>query len=66
MAEKTKFVVANSINYLVTVNEVLLTNARKRVQSEITVPNLFDRAYMMFHESGIIPVVDTLADEEVS
>lgn len=65
MAEKTKFVVANAVNYLVTINEVLLTNTRKRVQSELTVPNLFDRAYTMYHESGVIPVIDTLEDEEV-
>jgi len=66
MAERTKFIVANAVNFLVMVNEVMLVNTRKGTAIVIEVPNLYDRAYTLYHESGIIPITDTLADEEQS
>lgn len=66
MASRTKFVPANAINVVVEVNQTIVTNTRKQVPTRITLPNLYDRAFMVVTENGIMPVTDTLEDVETS
>ncbi len=63
---RTKLVVANAINMAVEINEVIIENARMGTDAEIELPGLIDRAYMIFHETGTIPVVDFVAQQEDS
>lgn len=63
-SKRTKYVIANAMNVVVELNEVIVTNARKLQNSVIELPGLYDRAFLMHHEAGIIPMVDTLPEEE--
>lgn len=65
-SSRTKFIPANAVNVVVEINQALVTNTRKRVPSRIDMPNLYDRAFMMVTENGIIPVTDTLEDVETT
>ncbi|RLI87359.1 MAG: hypothetical protein DRP01_02020 [Archaeoglobales archaeon] len=64
MTSRTKFVPANAVNIVVEVNQTIVTNTRKQVPSRITLPGLYDRAFMMVTENGIMPVTDVLEDVE--
>jgi hypothetical protein len=55
---RTRLVVANAVNIAVEVNEVIIENARNLVDAEIELPGLINRAYMIFHETGTVPMVD--------
>ena len=58
--ERTKLVVANAINMVTEINEIILVNARKGVDAAVELPGLIDRAYLIFHETGIVPMTDML------
>ena len=63
---RSKLVVSNAINMLVEVNTVMVENTKKGKDSELRVPGVFDRAFMLHHETGLIPVVDRLAVAETT
>lgn len=60
---RVKLVVANGINMAVEINEVIIENARLGTDAEIQLPGLIDRAYMIFHETGTVPMVDFVVQE---
>lgn len=61
--KKTKLVIPNAINLVVEVNELLVGHRRKGVSPEIQLPNLIDRAFLVFHESGVIPLTEVASEE---
>jgi hypothetical protein len=63
-SKRTKYVIANAVNVAVELNEIIVTNSRKLQDSVIELPGLYDRAFLMYHEAGVIPVVDTLPEKE--
>jgi hypothetical protein len=60
MAQKPriKLVVSNAINMVSEMNELIVHNARMGEETEMEMPGMIDRAYMIFHETGILPMVD--------
>ena len=62
--KRTKLVVANGINMIVEINEIIIENARMGTDADIQLRGLIDRAYMIFHETGTVPVVDRVAQEK--
>jgi len=60
---KRRLVLANAINVVVQVNATIVDNARKGKIAEIGMPGIFDRAFLIHHEAGVLPVYDTLSEE---
>lgn len=60
---RIKLVVANTINMVVEINEIIIENAKMSTDAEIVLPGLVDRAYMLFHETGTVPLVDLVSQE---
>ena len=58
-----KVILANTTAFLCEVNEVLLTNTRNRKSSKITLPPLFERAFLMVHEAGLFPIENNQVTE---
>lgn len=63
MSERLKFIAVNAVNLVVEINETLITNARKRTTLAVTLPSLIDRAFMVYHESGLLSVLDSAEEE---
>ena len=57
---RQKLVVSNAINMLVEINQIIVENARKGQSAKIVLPTMFNRAFMIVHEAGIVPIIDTL------
>ena len=55
---RTKLVVANAINMVAEFNEVIVHNARMGEETQLQLPGMINRAYMIFHETGVVPMVD--------
>lgn len=55
---KIKLVTSGAINMVVEVNETIVDNARRGTDAELTIPSLFERAYMVFYETGLMPIAD--------
>lgn len=55
---RRKLVVANAINMVVEINQIILENMRKLRSAQITLPTLFNRAFLIHHEAGVVPVTD--------
>lgn len=60
--KRQKKVIANAINMVVEINQILVENAKKGTPGEIVLPSMLDRAFMIVHETGIVPIVDTLSE----
>jgi hypothetical protein len=60
---KSRLIVSNAINVIVEVNASILANARKGQPAELQMPNIFDRAFLIHHEAGLLPIIDTLSEE---
>jgi len=58
---RRKLVTANAVSYVVEINEVLNDDTRKGRPHNMIVPGMFDRAFLIFHEAGVLPI-----DESVS
>ena len=57
---RVKLVVTNAINMVVEINEIIVENARNQVDAEIKLLGLINRAHMIFHETGVVPMIDRL------
>lgn len=55
---RIKFVVANAINMISEMNELLVHNARMGEETQMELPGMIERAYMIFHETGVVPMID--------
>jgi len=62
---RTKLVVANAINIVAETNELIVHNAREGEETEVTFPGMIDRAHLVFHETGVVPMADTDYDTEI-
>jgi len=60
---RQKKVISNAINMVVEINQILVENAKKGTPGEVVMPSMFDRAFMIVHETGLLPIVDTLSEE---
>jgi len=61
---KTKLIPATAIDYLVELNENIIANAAKGEDAELEIPGMVDLAFMIYHETGLVPVVDLEAESE--
>lgn len=52
---KKKLIEVTALNLLVNVNEAMLRFWRRDETPDIRLPSLFDRAFMVHHEAGVIP-----------
>ncbi len=62
-AFKQKLVTATAINMVVEINQIMVENARKGKAAGIQMLGMFDRAFMLYHENGVMPVADYLSEE---
>lgn len=60
---RVKLVTATAINMVMAVNQIIIDNARKNKQTELQLPSMFDRAFLIFHENGTVPLLDYLSEE---
>ncbi len=64
MTEKrTKLVIPNAVNMVVEINELLVSHKKKGKTPEIKLPNLLDRAFLIVHESGVIPLEEIAVED---
>lgn len=63
MTERLKYIAVNGTNLIVEINETLVTNARKETTMAITLPSLIDRAFLVYHESGLLTVRDRATED---
>lgn len=63
MTERLKYIAVNGINLIVEINDTLITNARKGTTLAVTLPSLIDRAFMVYHESGLMTVRDRSGED---
>lgn len=61
---KKKLVPANAVNFVVEINEVMNNNTRKGMPNDMIIPGMFDRAFLVFHEAGILPITEIVAVQE--
>ena len=61
--KRTKLIIPNAINMVVEVNDLLVDRRKKGMTPDIQLPNLIDRAFLVFHESGVIPLEEISAEE---
>jgi hypothetical protein len=62
-AFKKKLVTATAINMVVEVNQIMVENARKGKPASVQSTGIFNRAFMIYHENGVLPVADYLSEE---
>lgn len=55
---RSKYITATATNLAVEINQAIIESARKGKAAEIKLPTIVNRAFMLVHETGIIPVVD--------
>ena len=55
---RTRLVPSTATNMVALTNELIVQNARKGQDTEIELPAMIDRAYMIFHETALLPMVD--------
>jgi hypothetical protein len=55
-----RIVLASAVNYVVEVNELLNNATRRGEVANLVLPSMFDRAFLVFHEAGVLPFTDTL------
>lgn len=63
MSERLKYIAVNGVNLIVEINDTLITNARKETTLAVTLPSLIDRAFMVYHESGLMTVRDRSGED---
>ena len=61
--KRRKLIIPNAINLVVEVNELLVDHRKKGKTPEIILPNLIDRAFLVVHESGVIPLEEIVSED---
>ena len=56
MTVERKPVFANAIDYIMEMNDNIITNARNGRSAFIALPSLYQRAYLLVNETGEVPV----------
>jgi hypothetical protein len=62
---RTKLIPCSAIPLIAEINETIVTSYKRSVIPQIQLPGLISRAYYIFHETGLIPVVDQDSDRGV-
>lgn len=62
--QRYKFVAPNGVDFAAEIHDSILQNFRKGQTAKLGLPNLFNRAFLVFHEAGIIPMIDSVENEE--
>lgn len=59
---------ANAIDYVRTINDNIVDNALGRRSSFVLLPSLYQRAYIVVHETGVLPIRENIVapDESLS
>jgi hypothetical protein len=60
--KRQKLVIANAINMVVEINEHLVKCRKRGEVPDIRLPGAFDRAFLVHHEAGAIPLEETVSD----
>ncbi len=55
---RQKLVPATAINIIMQLNQIIVENFRKGQPAELVLPRMFDRAFLIVHENGTVPIVD--------
>ena len=61
--KRQRLIVSNAIDFIVEITSVITENARKGKPAELQLPRMFDRAFLVHHEAGVVPVMDLLSEE---
>jgi hypothetical protein len=59
---RTKLIPCCAIPLIVEINEQIVTSYKRGVTPDLQMPGLIDRAYYVFHETGLLPITDTDSD----
>jgi len=62
---RTRVIIPTAMNMAVEINRIALENARKNKKADVVLPRYFDRMFMVYHESGVVPMVDYLTNRAV-
>ena len=62
--QRIKLVPATAINVIAEMNELFVENARRKTDTEVELPGMIDRAYIIFHETGVLPFTDQVQQVE--
>jgi len=61
--KRTKLIIPTGTNMVVEINELLVSHKKKGKTPDIYLPSLIDRAFLIYHESGVIPLQETATEE---
>jgi len=61
--KRTKLLLPGATNLVVEINELLVSHKKKGKTPDIYLPSLIDRAFLVYHESGVIPLRETASEE---
>lgn len=56
--QRQKLIPATAINVIAQLNQIIVENFRKGQPAKLILPRMFDRAFLIVHESGVVPIVD--------
>lgn len=59
---RTKLIPCAAIPLIVEINEQIVTSYKRGVVPELQLPGMIDRAYYVFHETGLLPLIDQDSD----
>lgn len=62
---RTKLVACSAISLIAEINEQIVTSYKRHVTPQLQLPGLLDRAYYVFHETGLLPITDQDSDQGV-
>ena len=63
---RTKLIPCSAIPLMVEINEQIVMAYKRGVVPDIQLPGLIDRAFYIFHETGLLPLTDTDSDKGVA
>lgn len=55
---RQKLVPATAINVIMQINQIIVENFRKGQPAQLVLPRMLDRAFLIVHESGAVPIID--------
>lgn len=59
---RTKLIPCAAIPLIVEINEQIVTSYKRGATPSLNLPGLIDRAYYVFHETGLLPIEDQDTD----
>lgn len=59
---RTKLIPCAAIPLIVEINEQIVTSYKRQATPDLQLPGMIDRAYYVFHETGLLPITDQDSD----